>query len=477
MKNIVKLILLLSLFLSFSCSDDLESLNIDNKNATVAAAGAFFSNAQKAFADNMNNGGVYRATGPSIGKLWVQHLTSVTYLEGATYIPEFSWAPLYRDVLKDLEESAKIVAATQVSIAAEATEQKNRLAIIEIMKVYTYATLVEAYGDIPYSEALDFNNATPKYDDAKTVYTDLINRLSTAISDLDPTGTSFGNADLIYRGEVSNWIKFGNSLKLRMGLRIIDAMPELGAETVTAAAPGTFTANADNAVFRYLADYPNSNPWWSFLVRESLKYYVGTNTFIGTLNSFNDPRRAIFFTPVDDQYIGAEYGVVQRYESFSREGALLREPTLPVIFIDYAQVEFLLAEAAERVIGTVTDPQAHYNAAIRASFEYYGIGEDAAADYLAQSNVNYATADGPWQKKIGVQKWIALFDQGFEAWTEYRRLDYPVLNAPQVAESEIVPVRFRYPIDEQTLNGVSYNAASTAIGGDEYTTNLFWDVK
>ena len=458
----------------------METIKIERDLDFLMAADLYKAR-NKTLADGIKNlaenihGVAYRATGPSIGKLWAQHLTSVTYLEGATYVPEFSWAPLY-DILKDLDESAKVVTATQTTVATELTEQKNRLAILEIMKVYTWATLVEAYGDIPYSEALDFNNALPKYDDAKTVYTDLISRLSTAIANLDTKGTSFGTADLIYAGNVSNWLKFGNSLKLRMGLRIIDAVPALGAETVAAAASGVFTSNADNARFRYLADYPNTNPWWSFLVRENLKYYVGTNTFVGTLNTLNDPRRAVFFTPIGSEYLGAQYGIVQRYESFSREGALIREPTLPVIFMDYAQVEFLLAEAAERNIASVTNAQTHYNAAIKASFDYYGVGS-AAADYLAQPTVNYTTAEGPWQKKIGIQKWIALFDQGFEAWTEYRRLDYPVLQAPAIAESTIVPVRFRYPINEQTLNAGSYATAASAIGGDQYTTRLFWDVK
>jgi hypothetical protein len=473
MKNkLVKTILILILGIFSSCtSDDLTSLNRDTKNATVADARTFFSYAQKALADNMH-GVAYRATGPGVTKMWVQHITAVTYLEGATYIPEFSWAPLYRDVLKNLDESASIISQTETSNDSEDT---NKLAMIEILKVYTYAALVEAYGDIPYSEALDFNNATPQFDDAQVVYLDLIDRLTTAISILDTGSAGFGAADLIYNGDIENWVKFGNSLKLRMGLRIIDALPEAGAKAVSEAVPNVITTNGENAVFEYLVDYPNTNPWWSFLVRQRLEYYVGTNTFIEKLNKFNDPRRAVFFTPVEGEFVGAEYGVVQNYHSYSREGEWLRKPDLAAIFIDKAQVEFLLAEAAERGIGGVTDPEAHYNVAIRASFEYYGI-EDQVDEYLAQPSVDYSTAEGPWQKKIGIQKWIALFDQGFEAWTEYRRLGYPQLSAPEVAESDIVPLRFLYPIGEQTLNEANYQEAAAAIGGDSYSTRLFWDV-
>ena len=472
MKNkIEKTILVFLLSLSFSCvTEDLSSLNTDTKNATVADAGTFFSYAQKELADNLH-GVVYRATGPAVTKMWAQHITAVTYLEGATYIPEFSWAPMYRDVLKNLDESAEIIRQTETL----GVEETNKLAMIEILKVYTYATLVEAYGNIPYSEALDFSNPTPKFDDAETVYLDLLGRLSAAISSLDTSGPGFESADLIYDGNVENWISFGNSLKLRMGLRIIEALPEVGAQAVSEAVPNVISSNAENAVFDYLVDYPNTNPWWNFLVRQGLEYYVGTNTFIETLNELDDPRRAVYFTPVDGEFIGGEYGVVQNYHSFSREGEFFREPDLAVVFIDYAQVKFLLAEAAARGIGGITDPEAHYNAAIRASFEYYGI-EDQVDEYLAQPSVDYSTAEGPWQRKIGIQKWIALFDQGFEAWTEYRRLDYPQLSAPEVAESDIVPLRFLYPIGEQTLNGANYQEAADAIGGDSYSTRLFWDV-
>lgn len=479
MKNILdKLMVFTLIFLCISCMDEgLGNLNEDTKNATKAEPGTFFSNATKELADNIH-GIAYRATGPGVTKLWAQHLTAVTYLEGATYIPEFSWTTLYRDVLKDLDESSTILSETEQTTPTKEKEVLNKQAMIEILKIYTYTNLVEAYGDIPYSEALDFNNPTPKYDDAQTVYLDLIDRLNSAISNLDVNVSGFSSADLIYNGNISNWIKFGNSLKLRMGMRIIDIAPEIGSQTVSEASKGVIESNEENAVFRYLSEYPNTNPWWNFLVRENLKYYVATNTFMDELNTLNDPRRSVFFMPLENgKFKGAEYGVTQDYFSFSREGEFFRKPDLAVIFIDYEQVEFLLAEAAERGITGVANAEYHYNKAIKASFDYYDIPENVADEYLAQPNVNYSSAGGSWQEKIGIQKWIALFDQGFEAWTEYRRLDYPKLSAPKEAESDIVPLRFLYPIDEQTLNNESYDGAANAIGGDSYSTRLFWDVQ
>lgn len=479
MKNIInRSLFLVSILICSSCMNDgLESLNIDTKNPTVADPGGFFANATIEFANNLN-GVPYRATGPGITRLWVQQMTSVTYLEGVTYIPESSWTALYRDVLNNLDESAKILSDTETSNVEQEKVLKNKLAMIEIMEVYAYSVLVDSYGDIPYSEALDFNNALPKYDDAQNVYLDLIERLTSAVNDLDSDFGGFGSSDLIYNGQTINWIKFGNSLKLRMGMRIIDVLPDKGSQTISEASGLLIESNSDNATFRYLSEYPNTSPWYNFTVRQGLKYFVGTNTFIDELNDLDDPRRSVYFTPTTDgTYKGAQYGVTQDYYSFSKQGQYFDEPELATIFIDFAQVEFLLAEAAERGVPGITNPDDHYNNAIRASLEYYNIPNAEIENYLTQPSVAYFTAQGTWKEKIGMQKWIALFNQGFEAWTEYRRLDYPKLIAPVEAESDIVPLRFLYPISEQTQNGSSYEAAAAAIGGDKYSTRLFWDVE
>jgi len=371
-----------------------------------------------------------------------------------------------------------VIAATSPIGAAGATAQENQLAIIEVMNVYAYSILVETFGDVPYTEALDFTNVLPKYDDGKTVYVDLIARLSAAISNMDTSGESFGDADLIYGGDVASWKKFANTLKLRMGLVIIDADPALGASTVQAAAPGVFTSNADNAEFNYLNSTPNTNPMWVDLVQSGRLDFIVAKPFVDQMNALNDPRRTVFFDDnISTGYVGAVYGLNSSYASFSHIGEMFYESTLPQVLLDYSNVEFMLAEAAERsVVGTPAAAAAHYSAAITASFDYYGVS--GAAAYLAQPTVAYATATGTWKQKIGTQKWIALYNQGFNAWTEFRRLDYPALVAPPTADAAadgVVPRRFTYPIGEQTLNGDSYTAAASAIGGDKMATKLFWD--
>ena len=470
-----QLTIILSLFLFASCSKDLESLNTNIKDATLASGESFFNMASKNMADAMH--GITYGSGGSpweTTRLIAQQISSVTYNEGTTYFSQFTWTNIYRGVLKNLEESAKATSEAPAVGAAGLTRQKNQLALIEIATVYAYSTLVESFGNIPYTEALDIENVLPKYDDAKTVYTDLIARLTVAINNLDVTGKSF-DADIIYKGNVGNWKKFANSLKLNMGMRIIEADPTLGSATVVAAAPGAFSSNADNAVFKYLTAPPNMNPLWTSLAVGNRRDFVAAKPFVDLMNTTNDPRRGVFFTTVNGAFIGAPSGVVVTYESYSRFSEKFYQPDLPGIILDYATVEFLLAEAAERsIIGTPATAQSHYNKAITASLEYYGVASAAAA-YISQPAVAYNTAPGTWKKKIGLQKWLALFNQGTEAWTEYRRLDFPELAAPPGSFINVVPKRLTYPISEQTLNGANYQKAASDVGSDLMTTKLFWD--
>ena len=482
MKNIS--IILLTLFMVYSCTDNLEDLNTDVKHASVATAESFLTSAQKNLSDNMSNLNVNRNN----LRQWVQHVSTTTYHDEARYditnrkVPDGFFATMYRDVLMDLKEGQRIInMAPAAPVGIGGTQlQKNQLAIIEIMQVYTYSTIVETFGDIPYSEALEISNVLPKYDDGLTIYKDLINRLTVAITNLDTTKDSFGTGDIIYHGNVEKWKKFANSLKLRMGLRLYDVDATFAATAVQqAVTSGVFTSNADNAEFKYLNSQPNGNQMWMDLVVSGRKDYVAANTLVDYMNGVNDPRRGVYFQLKDGVYKGGIYATSNsRYANFSSLGQIFHEPTLPQIHIDYASVKFLLAEAAERSLAGMSPANAetHYNAAITASFAYYGVAD--VATYLAQPSVAYTTATGNWKQKIGTQKWVALFNQGYEAWTEYRRLDYPILTAPALAVAAAegkVPVRYTYPIGEQTKNGANYTAAASAIGGDKLTTKLFWD--
>ncbi|TSA28801.1 MAG: SusD/RagB family nutrient-binding outer membrane lipoprotein [Bacteroidetes bacterium] len=335
--------------------------------------------------------------------------------------------------------------------------------------------MVETFGNVPYSEALDPAIVLPKYDDGLTIYKDLITRLNAAIASMDQGEASFGGADNMYYGDVAKWYKFANSLKLRMGMLLADVDETLARTTVEAAAPNVIMSNADNALLTYMGSQPNNNPVNDNLVLSGRNDFVGANTLIDVMNELNDPRLPFFFTTVGDPpaYIGGIYGESNDFSQFSHVAPALTESTYPSNFFDLTEVEFLLAEGVERGFlgGTAEE---HYNKAITASIEAYGGTAGEIATYLADPKVAYSTAVGDWKQKIGTQKWIALYNRGFEGWTAWRMLDYPKLVAPPDADSD-VPLRLTYPVAEQTLNGANRAAAAAAIGGDDVATKLFWD--
>lgn len=470
-----------------ACSNDLENLNKNIKDPNDVPGEALFTSAQKSLVDQMTSTNVNN----NIFRLINQHWTETVYTDESNYdlttrtIPEQHWQFLYKDVLKDLQQSAININNTSVPITENPLNKENKLAIIEILNVYTYAVLVETFGDVPYSQALDLNFKTPKYDDGLTIYKDLITRLNNALSKLNTDGTSFGSNDKIYNGDVSKWIKFANTLKLRMGIVISDIPSEalLAQTTVSSAAPYVFTSNSDSAKMKYLTATPNTNPLYVDLVASGRSDFVTANTLVDFMNAQNDPRRARYFdNNMDDpltlgmvEYIGGEYGASNSFPNTTHITNTIQAPDYPGVLLDYSETEFLLAEAAERLLfGTPADAEAHYNKAIEASIIDWGGTLAEATTYRSQTSVAYSTASGTWQEKIGLQSWVALYNNGFEGWTSWRRLDFPLLVAPEDAVSGI-PVRFTYPIIEQTLNRTSYQNASSAIGGDQVETKLFWD--
>lgn len=475
MNNKIKIFALSLLVLASSCTKNLTSLNDDPKNPKDVPAYSLFTNAQRSLARTLSSSNVNL----NIFRLIMQYWEETTYLDESRYdlqgrsIPQNLWTAMYRDVLRDLKEADSLV---PVQVTEDLVMQKNQRMVIDILEVYTYYYLVSTYGDIPYSQALNIDNVFPKYDNAKTVITDLLSRLDTDIAGLNPSSGSFGHADIIYSGDVTMWKKFANTLKMKMGMLVADSDPAMAQTAVEGAvASGVFTSNDDNAMFGFLSSPPNTNPIWEDLVQSGRKDFVAASTVVDELSSLNDPRMSLYFTKdAGGGYSGGDPGHSSNYATFSKPAVAITAPEYPGLLMDYSETEFLLAEAVERgfsVGGTAMD---HYNKAVTASIEYWGGTAAGAATYLAQPAVNYLTASSDWKETIGMQQWLALYNRGWDSWTSWRRLDYPALSPAYRAVSDI-PVRYTYPVNEQNYNTTNYNSAASAIGGDAVATKLFWD--
>jgi len=473
------LIICCVLFSLASCKKDITSLNVDPKNPLVVPSYTLFSNAELNLANNMATPNV----NTNIWRLIVQHWQETTYTDESNYdlvtrsIPQGWWHTMYRDVLKNLDDCSKLIPADVLNSdgTKNVGKQKNQEAIINILKVFTYHQIITVFGDIPYSQALDFNNLQPKYDDAKTVYADLITKLSAAISNLDNTEDGFGSADLLYAGNIDLWKSFGNSLKLKMGMVMADYDVASSKTAVESAVAGAFVSNSENAAFKFLQAPPNTNPVWVNLVQSGRKDFVAGKTLVDKMVVLKDPRVPLYFTTdKNGAYSGGTIGQSSNYATYSKPADVILEPTFPTTFLSYSEVEFLLAEAVERGFNVPGTAKSHYDNAIAASVKEWGGSAESAATYISLPSVDYGTAMGDYKQKIGTQKWISFYERGIDAWTEQRRLDYPKLIAPPNALTEY-PVRFTYPVSEQNLNKTNYSAASAKIGKDEVTTKLWFD--
>lgn len=150
-------------------------------------------------------------------RFYVQQWTTTQYLDEPRYnmttrlIPQNVWQALYRDVLADLGESKRLVEEDAFTTDAI---KGNQMAQIEIMEVFAWSVLLNTFGNVPYSEALNPDNSLPAYDDAATVYEEILSRLDAALNRIDPDETGFDEGDIIYEGDMELWWKFGNTLKL-----------------------------------------------------------------------------------------------------------------------------------------------------------------------------------------------------------------------------------------------------------------------
>ncbi len=477
-----------------ACKDDLAELNEDKKSPTEVSGEYLFSYAQNTLANSLANTNVNR----NVFRLWAQYWQETQYPDESKYViqprnvPGNVWQRLYRDVLMDFKRGKSFL-QTQESTEDPEVRQ-NKVAISEIMMIYTYHRMVTLWGNIPYSQALEIDETTtPAYDDAESIYEDLFLRLDAAIAALDDTQPSFVNGeDYIYNGDVTQWKHFANSLKLKMAVGVAD-VPSLnpGERASDAITAGVLISSSENGYYSYSTSVPYTNPLWEDLVASGRKDFVAANTVVDFMNDLDDPRREFYFDQniTDDNgdpiYVGGIVGKHNSHANFTHANPRFYDPAYPHPFMTFSEVLFYQAEMAARTL-TGGDAADLYKQAVAESMTEWstygggaGIPQADIDAYIGQADVAYDATE--WKNRIGTQMWIAFYNRGYEGWTSWRRLDQPQFNAPEeLAGFDIntdFPVRFYYPIVEHTTNGASWSSAVSAMGGDEMTLKLFWDVE
>jgi hypothetical protein len=457
-----------------SCTSDLSSLNENGKAPVQVPAGTLIANATVDLSDYLASINVNENN----FTLWAQHWTQTTYTDESNYnynqrdVNGNTFDALYANVLRDLNDAKGIISADD---ALPAAEKANQLAICDLLQVYTYHVLVDIHNDVPYTEALT-DDVTPKYDDAATIYTDLITRILAAHGTLSGDN-GLGAFDLVYGGDSDAWKKFAASLALKLAVRTAD-VPALAtsAQAVgeAALAAGVFSSSADNASLAYSSSPPHTNPLWDDLVNSGRTDFIASNTIADVMNPLNDPRRGIYFRSLDSlgNLVGGIYGQNSSYAEHSQPGDALEIPTLSAHFMSFGEVSFLTADAANRgwnvQAGTAAE---HYENGIRASMAQWGVSTTDADAYIAQTTVAWDASKS--DELLGTQKWLSMYMRGNEAYNTVRQYDYPAMNVADVA-NRLPPNRMSYGVDEYSLNTTNVSAANG--GSDDDTDKVFWDV-
>ncbi|MHB8206019.1 SusD/RagB family nutrient-binding outer membrane lipoprotein [Mucilaginibacter sp.] len=489
MKKTTLLFVLLGLL--SACTKNLSKLNVDPKNPAVVPSYTLFTTGEREMSQTI----ITPDINYNIFRLIEQQWTETTYVNESEYdiqdrtIPDDIFSALYVSTLNNFEK-AKTFMATDVPDAGTRT---NEVAITDLCEVYSFYYLVTTFGNIPYSQAFNTTNPFPKFDDAATVYQDLLKRIDTDIAALNPANGTFASAvDQIYGGDVTHWLEFANVLKIKMGMTVSasTSLASVGKAAVASvfapnAKGGIFASNADNALQTYYTTPPSTNPIWVQLIQSGRHDFAATSFFMTLLGSQNsatpgDPRTPYYFGQNNTGvYLGAANATVFNPAKYSLpSGPLLTpgsigsltNPDFPGDILDYSELEFNLAEAAALggygVPGIASD---YYNQAVAASIAYW----TGVPDALTTPSIATYLAAHPYVNitSIAQQSYLALYNRGWDAWTLTRKFKYPTLAVPASAYSAF-PVRFTYPVIDQNTNPINYKAAATAIGGDAVTTEL-----
>lgn len=506
-------ILFFVLLLGVSCTNDFDKINTNpNSPDKVTNVGLLLPNVIRSSVNNHFDNSYTRGSIAAnlLASDYASNFSNWARSDASSY---FFWN--YYDYIRDLNE---------VIALSEEQNLKNYKGIALVLRSWLFQNLTDLYGPIPFREAANaklLGITSPKFEQQQAVYAGIIADLEEALTLLG-TSSEPVTGDILYNGNITNWKKFATGLSLRLLLRQSKQVDPSAAMKNILANPTKyplFESHLDQAALQYLIDRPaNESPMYrggngatSTKVSKQLVDY---------LKAMNDTRLYVYAqpTPVSSaadangnfpdpskfQYVGDLNGIgsFPDWTLTSPPGMLWMSiqysPTLASatagqgILISYSEVQFTLAEAAEKgyINGGSTAAGTYYTNAIKDQFSYYSsripsnlassflkltpASIKADASYYAQSSVAYTGTQTEKLQKIGIQKWISLYMVGFEAWSEWRRTGIPAIPVGPVGPG-YVPRRILYPADELRINEANYRQAVSWLGADDLKTHVWWD--
>lgn len=481
--------LLTGLGLMAGCSD-FGNQNVNPNAAVTPVTSALLTEAMLGVPPTTATGALLEGIGGRLTvldpepRLFVQYWSESQYPENSQYSTTFAdWFRYYSVTLQDLQTIIDYnTDETTKAYVAQFGSNNNQLAIARILKAYMFSVVTDRWGDVPYFGALK-KNTQVTYDPQQAIYADLFKELKEAGAQFD-SGKAF-DGDILFAGNAAKWKKFANSLRMILALRLTKVDPTTARNEFTLAyndAAGYISTNADNATIKFTDVNQFRNP--DNALFDGRSDYGVSDVLVNKLTALNDPRLPAYAAPTEDgKFVGLPYGLTRELlieytnnNEYSLPSAKVLAKTQPSYIVTAAQMLLAKAEAAAR--GWITaDATTAYNDAIRASWEQWGV-YDAVKFTAYTTSASVAPTTGDILAKIGDQRWIALYPNGSEAWSEWRRTGYPDLKPTQYAvnASKQIPRRYGYPNTEPTLNTAAYKeAVGRLTNGDVTNSRVWWD--
>lgn len=500
-KFLINTLLLISTsVLFFSCSKDFEQINTD-PNKTLNALPEQLLPA--ALVDIVNYNMVRNR---NFNNELMQITVNMTDSEGSVFRYDFraTWADyLYNGYYSQLTNLKDMYNKASDSI----TLNNSYKGISLILQSWVYSLLTDTYGDVPYFES---NKARPsmgdikepKFDRQKDIYEDIFKCLDSANTFLRSNTAINPQSDPIYYGDVSRWRKFGNTLYLRLLMRV-GHKPEIAesakakfAEIVASSNYPLMSSNEESAILRWTGVAPYASPYLN--IREQDFRSPGiASFFIDNLVAWNDPRIDIpvygenginrwRIAPSRGAYVGVPSGYTpganpekrSYFYSFTSARSLQTEPLTGMI-MNYPELQFILAEATLKGwINTNISVDSFYNAGVINSIKLWLPNYDKTVEeYLEASDMQWIETLSFEEKmdRIHLQKYYALFLTDMQQWFEYRRTGYPRLPKGEgLRNNGEMPARMTYPVYVQSTNPTNYQLAVSAQGPDQISTKVWW---
>lgn len=426
-------------------------------------------------------GNTYAEIGGFLSQYYTQLPSATQYYDFDRYAfdatdADREWSQLYAGALKDL---------SFIVDKGSASGDSNYVAAAKILQAYTFQLVTDVHGDIPFSEALlaQSGNIAPHYDAQSAVYDGCLVLLNDALKWISPESLKHpASDDVIFGGDMALWMKFANTLKLKLAVRQSAIRPTVTADIIASLATADFLEADENALINFYSTKGNQNPLYTRIQGIGVDNNVASKAIADSLNLWGDPRATAFF---DEESFGAggingiaQGAAAENPGSFpantpnSTMSAQILGPAVPVVLMSNWEAKFLQAEAkAKGWMTGATTAQEDYEEAIVNNMTYFGIdttglGLFGAAPYM------WETLPADQARQIAVQKWVSMCGtQSIEAWAELRRTGYPVLPTSLASQLGVglFPQRIPYPSGEETAN-------PNFPGQKTITLKMWWDL-